>query len=380
MSQNDSAQERTERPTPKRLLDARKKGQVPRSRELNTLAVMLAGALAFMVFGGWMMDGLRALAVTGLSPTQGAALTPAGVVDALFAAGAQALTVLLPLLAMLLVATLAGPALMGGLIISAEAAKPKMSRLNPLSGLKRIFGMQGLMELFKTLLKFAVLTGLGCALLWSVSDELLTLGRGAVEADLARSSRIVLLAFFVMVGGLVLVAAVDAPFQLYNHVKQLRMTRQEVRDELKEVEGNPEMKARVRRTQQEMANRRMMEAVPTADVVITNPTHYAVALKYGDRPDQAPRLVAKGRDLVAATIRELAEAHGVVVCSAPPLARAIYFNTRLGQEIPAALYLAVARVLAWVYQVRDAGRDSRPEFPGDLPVPAELLNHRRSPA
>jgi flagellar biosynthesis protein FlhB len=383
MSEQAGAQERTERPTPKRLLDARRKGQVPRSRELNTVVVMLAGALSFMVFGSWMMDGLRALAITGLSPLRAAAMAPTATVDALFAAGGQALMVLLPLFAMLLLATLAGPAMMGGLIASTEAARPKISRLNPLSGLKRIFGPQGLMELFKTLLKFAVLTGLGAALLWSVTDELLALGHGSVDADLAHAVGIVLLAFFVMVGGLLVVAAVDAPFQLYSHLKQLRMTRQEVRDELKETEGNPELKARIRRTQQELANRRMMEDVPDADVVIMNPTHYAVALKYGDRPDRAPRLVAKGRDLLAARIRELAEANGVVVCTAPPLARAIYFNTELGREIPAALYLAVARVLAWVYQVRTARsaparHGVEPVFPEDLPVPFELLKPRRT--
>lgn len=379
MSESKPSQERTERPTPKRLLDARKKGQVPRSRELNTLAVMLAGALAFLVFGGWMMDGLRGLATAGLSPDAAALQAPDAAVRALASTGLGALGLLAPLLGVLLLSALGGPALMGGLIVSAEAAQPKLSRLNPLSGLKRIFGPQGLMELFKTLLKFSVLTGLGCALLWAVADQLLVLGRGTVERDLVSATQIVRLAFFVMVGGLLLVAAVDAPFQLYNHTRQLRMTRQEVRDELKETEGNPELKARIRRTQQELANRRMMEEVPGADVVITNPTHYAVALRYGDRPDQAPRVVAKGQDLVAATIRTLAEQHGVLVCSAPPLARAIYFNTRLGEEIPARLYLAVARVLAWVYQVRGARDGAAPDFPTDLPVPQDLLDDRRRP-
>lgn len=380
MSEQQSAQERTERPTPKRLLDARRKGQVPRSRELNTVAVVLAGAAGMFVFGDWMMAALRRIVVTGLAPADIRSMTANETVEALYSAGYAALVLLGPLLVILLLASLAGPALMGGLIFSAEAARPKLSRLDPLAGLKRIFSLQGLMELFKTLLKFAVLTGIAAALLWALSIDVLNLARGQVDRGMADAAWLVLLAFMVMSGGLVLIAAVDAPFQLWNHVKQLRMTHQEIRDEFKETDGNPELKGRIRRMQQELARRRMMEAVPHADVVITNPTHYAVALRYGDRPDRAPRVVAKGRDLVAARIRELAAEHQVPVCSAPPLARAIYFNTDIDQEIPAALYLAVARVLAWVFQVRTAraGRVPTPDFPADLPVPDELLKRARN--
>jgi len=380
MSEEKPAQERTEQPTPKRLLDARRKGQVPRSRELNTVAVVLAGAAGLMIFGGWMMTRLKTLASTGLAPTMTRSMTPAEAVEALYSAGLNALIMLSPLLVILMVAAFAGPALLGGLIFSAEAARPKINRLNPLSGLKRIFSLQGLMELFKTLLKFVVLTGIGATLLWSLSADVLGLGYGQVEHGMASAAQLVLLAFLVMSGGLVLIAAVDAPFQVWNHLKQLRMTRQEIRDEFKETDGSPEQKGRIRRMQQEVARRRMMEAVPAADVVITNPTHYAVALKYSDRPDRAPRVVAKGRDLVAARIRELAVAHAVPVCSAPPLARAIYFNTDIDQEIPAALYLAVARVLAWVFQVKTArasGADM-PDFPAELPVPDELLTRART--
>jgi flagellar biosynthetic protein FlhB len=240
--------------------------------------------------------------------------------------------------------------------------------------------VHALKELVTTLLKFGVLTGLASGLLWWLAPEVLGLGYGSVEAGVKAAGDLVLDAVLFMTGGLLLIAAIDAPFQVWSHRKQLRMTRQEILDELKESEGSPELKGRVRQVQRDMARRRMMSAVPGADVVITNPTHYAVALKYGDRPDRAPRVVAKGKDLVAARIRELAEEHQVPICSAPPLARAIYFNTEIDQEIPAALYLAVARVLAWVFQVRNArAKGGRaPDSPADLPVPEELLNRDRT--
>jgi flagellar biosynthetic protein FlhB len=376
MSDETSAQERTEQPTPKRLLDARRKGQVPRSRDLNTVAVVLAGGAGLLMFGNWMFEQLRVLMVTTLAPVDVRAQAPA---EALGDAGWLALIAMGPLLVLLLVASLAGPALMGGLIWSGEAAQPKLSRLDPLAGMKRIFSIQALKELVTTLLKFAVLTGLAAGLLWSFGQDVLSLGYGPVEQGIAATGRIVLHALLLMTGGLLLIAAIDAPFQFWSHRKQLRMTRQEIRDEFKESEGSPELKGRVRQVQREMARQRMMAAVPDADVVITNPTHYAVALKYSDRPDQAPRVVAKGQDLVAARIRELAAEHAVPICSAPPLARAIYFNTEIDQEIPAALYLAVARVLAWVFQVTAARRSGAhaPAFPVDLPVPDELLDPDR---
>ncbi len=377
---NDQAQERTEQPTPKRLQQAREKGQVPRSRELNTMAVMGAGAGGFLLFGGWIMAGLRELMITGLTfpgTSQGAT---GDAVELLSGTVLSALWLLAPMLMLLMVAALAGPALLGGLVFSAEAARPKLERLSVLKGLKRIFSVQGLMELGKTLLKFTVLTGLAITLLWWMADDLLALGGKAPLVGMTEAARKVQIAFLVLTAGLLLVAAVDAPFQLWNHFKQLRMTRQEVKDELKESEGNPEMRARLRRAQQDIASGRMMEEVPRADVVITNPTHYAVALCYSDQPDRAPRVVAKGQDLVAARIRELAAEHRVAICSAPPLARAIYFTTGIGEEIPAGLYLAVARVLAWVMQLKTARRTggTAPEFPEDLPVPPEMDQTRRN--
>jgi flagellar biosynthesis protein FlhB len=371
VSENDPAQERTEAPTPRRREQARRKGQVARSRELNTMAVMLTGAAGMLALGPWISDRLQQLLIRGLA-TPGRNELDVG--DALLEPVQTALWTFAPLFALLLIAALAGPALLGGIVFSAEAAKPKLERLNPINGLKRIFSVQGLMELGKTLLKFVVLTGAAAALLWSLADELLQLGKLSPLDGLAEAAKLVQLAFVVLAVGLALIAAVDVPFQLWSHLRKLRMTRQEIKDELKETEGSPEVRAKVRRIQQEIASRRMMSDVPSADVVLTNPTHFAVALRYTDRPDRAPRVVAKGRALVASRIRELAAEHGVPVCSSPSLTRAIYFNTDIGAEIPTALYLAVARVLAYVFELRTARAhgQAEPDFPTDLPVPDEL--------
>ena len=379
MSETDQAQERTEAPTPRRLEQARKKGQVARSRELNTMTVMLAGAAGMLALGPWISERLRQLLISGLSP---AAPDVFDVGDALLGPVLHALVTFAPLLGLLLIAALAGPALLGGLVFSAEAARPKLERLNPLAGLKRIFSAQGAMELGKTLLKFTVLTGAAAALLAALANDLLQLGTLPPAAGLAEAARLVQLAFVVLAAGLAVIAAADVPFQLWQHFRRLRMTRQEIKDELKETEGNPEVRAKVWRIQQEVASRRMMNDVPTADVVLTNPTHYAVALRYTDQPHRAPRVVAKGRGLVAARIRELALEHDVPVCSSPPLARAVYFNTELGAESPTALSLAVARVLAYVFELKSAragGRDE-PEFPAELPVPDELAAPPRGEA
>ncbi len=372
--ESSQAQEKTEQPTPKRLQDAKKKGQVPRSKELNTVAVMLGSAAYMFVFGGWTMQQLQQLVSSALLAAGDTSIHPMEAAAGLGSLVLAALLMLAPFMLALMVLALAGPAMMGGLVVSGDAATPKFERLNPIAGLKRIFSLQGLMELVKTLLKFGVLVGIAMSILWLLTDSLVGLATKPPVAGLAEAAGYIQFAFLALAGGLLLIAAIDAPFQLYSHFKKLRMTRQEVKDEFKETDGNPEMKGRLRRMQQEMAQRRMMAEIPGADVVITNPTHYAVALKYADKPDRAPRVVAKGADLVAARIRELALEHKITICSAPPLARAIFHNTELGQEIPAGLYLAVARVLAYVFQLRTARQYAgpMPEFPLDLPIPDDL--------
>ena len=378
MSEQDQAQERSERPSPRRLEKARREGQVARSRELNTVAIMLAGGATYLVFGAWAVGGLGDLLGRGLGQAAVLVHEPASIgaiMSLITAAVGDSLRLLAPVLIGALVATLLGPVLLGGFTLSAEALRPKLSRLSPLAGFKRIVSLQGLMELAKTLLKFAVLTGLAALLLWSLTDELLALGIGSPSAAIVESGRIVRFSFITVALGLVLIAAIDVPFQLHSHFKKLMMTQQELRDEHKETEGSPETRARVRRVRQEIANRRMMADVPLADVVLTNPTEYAVALRYTDRPDRAPRVVAKGRGLIAVRIREIAGEHEVPVCEAPLLARAIYFNADIGAEIPAGLFLAVARVLVWVMNLKTARQAARPapEFPSDLPVPPEMV-------
>ncbi len=377
MAEQDNSQERTEQATPKRLQDAKKKGQAARSRELNTTAVLLTGAATLVLFGGAMGEGIATMMVHGLTLPRELAFDDA-LVPAVFGEAAMAaLMLVLPLFAAVLVAALAGPAMLGGLVFSAESLKPKLEKLSPIAGLKRIFSANGLMEFAKTLAKFIVVTGAGLLALRYVAPDLLMAGESSVETavpGLAATSGWVLL---VLSAVMLLIAAVDVPFQLWSHSKKLRMTRQEVRDEMKETEGRPEVKGRIRRVQMEMTQRRMMMAVPDADVVVTNPTHYSVALKYDPTGMAAPRVVAKGADEIALKIREVAAASDVPRVEAAPLARALYFTTRLDEEIPAELFLAVARVLAWVYQVKAAAGGAAPPLPEELDVPDHLT--RRQP-
>lgn len=373
----DQSQERTEQPTPKRLQDAKKKGQAARSRELNTTAVLLTGATTLLMFGAPIGRGMVEIMVRGLSPSRALAFD-APLIPQVFGEMAFAiLLLLLPLFAAVMAAALIGPAMLGGLVFSAESIKPKLEKLNPLAGLKRIFSANGLMEFAKTLAKFIVVAGSGLLVLRFIAPDLLAAGGNAPEIAIPGLAVTALWVLLVLSAVMLLIAAVDVPFQLWTHHKKLRMTRQEVRDEMKETDGRPEVKSRIRQLQMEMTQRRMMEAVPPADVVVSNPTHYSVALKYDPDGMAAPRVVAKGADQVALKIREIAAAHDVPRLEAPPLARALYYTTRLDEEIPAELFLAVARVLAWVYQLKSAPAGGQPPQPDGLEVP-EHLTHRQT--
>jgi flagellar biosynthesis protein FlhB len=379
MAENENSQEKSEQPTPKRLREAREKGQVANSRDLNTTLVLLGGSGALLVMGGPMLTRIEELIRRSFILERDLIFDPAQLHAVLQLRLTEALVTLLPLFAVLVVVAVAGPIFMGGGRPSGKAIAPKWSKLNPIKGLQRIFSWQGLMELGKTLAKFTLIAGIAGFLLWQLSGSLMGLGHQSLERGLAHAGYMVGWTFLMLAASLILIALVDVPFQLWNHQKQLRMTKQEVKDEFKETEGKPEVKSRIRQTQMEIARRRMMAEVPRADVVVTNPTHYAVALRYDQKGMGAPRVVAKGADLVAAQIRELARSAGVPLFPAPPLARALYYSTRLDQEIPAGLYVAVAQVLAYVYQLRAATRAGAqtPAPPQDLPVPDELL--RRAP-
>lgn len=350
-----SAQERTEDPTPKRLLDARKKGQVPRSKEFNTLISLLAGGAGAWMFGPMMIEATLDVLRLGLMQPARLAFDDQAPAILLHNAMISSVLLLAPIMALLFVASLAAPMAMGGWSMSADAITPKFERIDPVKGLGRIFAVRSLMELAKTILKFLLVAAVAALTLWQLHDWLLGLSVSPLLMSLPAIGGKFVTVFLLLSAAMIFVALIDVPFQLWDHTRQLRMTRQEVKDEMKETDGRPEVKAHIRGMQQQAAQQRMMLDVPSADVVITNPTHFAVALRYTDGEMNAPVVVAKGKDLVAAQIREIAIDNEITLFSAPPLARALYAASEIGQEIPERLFVTVARVLAYVFQLRQAG-------------------------
>lgn len=374
MAEAQEGQERTEEPTERRLSEARKKGQVPRSQELNVLLVLLCTAAALWVLGSWAAEQVTNLMVTGLTPTAEMMRDPQMATQHLSEVLWDAFILLSPILLVSLIAALFGPASMGGLIFSTEALGFKLDKLDPIKGLGRIFSAKGLMNLLKALLKFGVVLVGAIFIFFLYEREMLTLAAFDVDVGIGRTGEILMLSLVLLSATLVFVAAIDVPFQLWQHNKQLKMTMQEIKDEAKETEGRPEVKGRIRQLQRENAQRRMMQDVPTADVIITNPTHYSVALKYDEDGHSAPRVVAKGKDLVAMQIRHIARANEVVIYEEPPLARALYASTEIGHEIPQQLFLAVARVLAYVFHLRRATATDYVPRPGPVDLPPEFAD------
>ncbi|MEP6884409.1 MAG: flagellar biosynthesis protein FlhB [Gammaproteobacteria bacterium] len=344
--------ERTEEPSQKRLQEARERGQVPRSRELTNFATMIGGSATLIAVGGSLVTRLSQMMRRGLDFDAQALRDPDAMLTSLGTAGTSALSVLLPIFAALAGLVLLASLLLGGWNFSLRAMAPDFSRLDPLAGLKRLFGLRGASELGKALLKCAVVGGVCAAIVsWTLHD-VLALAHMEPRAAIGRAVGLMAWAFVWLCASLVLVALVDVPLQLFQFKRMLRMTRQELRDEAKESEGRPETKQRIRQLQQTLARRRMMHKVPTADVVIVNPTHFAVALKYDPNKMRAPRVLAKGVDLVAQNIRRIALEHRVPVFESPKLARALYRSTDLNKEIPAGLYGAVAQVLSYIFRIR----------------------------
>jgi flagellar biosynthesis protein FlhB len=372
MAEEETGQERTEQPTERRKQEARRKGQVPRSKELNTLLSLLALSLGLLVLGSVLAQGFMALLSDGFSVSRELVFVPERLPVHLGYMLGQAVLLLLPLFAVAIVAAFAGPLAMGGWTFSGEAVAFKAEKLNPIKGLARVFSAKGLVEMLKALGKFLLLLGATVIVFLLFERDILTLGAYDPTYASRAAVQVLLWGLLLLTGTLVLIAAVDVPFELWNHNRQLKMTRQEVREELKETDGRPEVRQRIRELQREVAQRRMMQDVPGADVVITNPTHVAVALKYDEGGAGAPTVVARGRDLVALQIRSVALASGVSIFEAPPLARALYATTEIGHEIPRELYLAVARVLAYLLQLRRAGPTDYVPPPSDLEVPEDL--------
>jgi len=359
MAEHDP-QERTERATPKRKEEARRKGQIARSRELNATAVMLAGSGALLASGPWLAARGAALFRETLGIERDEIFRTAHMSDALGSALGGALLALSPVLAACAAAAVLAPLVVGGWTFSLEALAFKGERLDPIQGFRRMASLRNLLELGKAIAKFGLVAVASVLLLRSLTEEILGLGREPLPAALAHGTHLCGVALIVLSAVLIVIAAIDVPFQLWDHSRRLRMTREELREEVKETEGRPEVRSRIRSLQQQIARRRMMQEVPKADVVVTNPTHYAVALRYDQARMRAPRVVAKGADLMAAQIRNVALAHGVPIYEAPPLARALHANTEIDQEIPAGLYVAVAQLLAYVYALRRAHADGAP--------------------
>ena len=377
MAEEQTGQERTEEPTERRLTEARRKGQVPRSRELSTLLVTLSGALALWVSGSYGINGIVEIMTTSFSVEGDLLKEPALLPIHLMGMILHAVLLIVPFLVVTLLATFIAPASMGGLIFSTEALTFKLDKLDPVKGIGRMFSLKSLVELVKTILKFLLLLGAAVLIYKSVEREVLGLGTLPLEDGLKRSATILAWALVAMAATMILIAAIDVPFQLFEHNKQLKMTRQEIKDEMKESDGRPEVKSRIRQLQREMSQQRMMQDVPTADVIITNPTHFSVALKYDQGGNAAPTVIAKGQDYMALQIRHIARINDIVIYEEPPLARALYASTEVGQEIPSKLFLAVARVLAYVYHLRRAMPTDYVPRPDPIDLPEEYRDVMR---
>lgn len=374
MAENSDGQERTEEATPKRQREAREKGQIARSRELNTVMALLMAATVFLAMGDSLVRGMVGLLHNDFVIPRSMIFDDAALTPALTGSVLEALWLFLPFFILMVLAALGAAMALGGWSFSAQAMTFKWEKLDPVKGLGRVFAWRGVMEMFKGLAKFSLVAGVALLLLRLQGDQFLGLGGEPLEQAMDHAGSLLGWAFLFLSSALLLVAAIDVPFQLWDYQRQIKMTRQEVKEEFKQTEGSPEIKSRQRSLQQEMAQRRMMEEVPKADVVVTNPTHFAVALRYEPTKMGAPIVVAKGSDLVAGRIRTVANEHDVPVLSAPPLARAIFFSTELNMPIPEGLYRAVAQVLAYVYALKRSPIYRREEMHElhDLPIPEDL--------
>jgi flagellar biosynthetic protein FlhB len=373
----DSDQERTEAPSARRLEQAREDGDVPRSRELSTCTVLLAAGLGVWFLGGGVVQQIDALMRSVLSMDRDVVFDPNLLVARIAGHMGGLLISAAPFALLLMVAAIAAPLFIGGWLFSVNALIPNFGKMSPISGLGNMISLRALVELLKAIGKTLLVGSVAWIVISHQIDAMMGLGSESIKDGSAHMVHLLLTGFIAITGGLIVIALIDAPYQLWQYNDKLKMTRQELRQESKESDGNPEIKGRIRNLQREMARRRMMANVPKADVVVTNPTHYAVALQYKNGSNGAPRVVAKGADEVAARIREIASENRVPLLEAPALARALHQHTELGDEIPQALYTAVAEVLAYVYQLRTyrAQGGAMPAEPEELDVPPELDPH-----
>lgn len=374
MAEEDSSQEKSEEPTEQKQKKAREDGTVARSKELNTSAILLASAVGFLVFGPNLARSLMGIMTFNFSFDPHASWDTAVAMNYLTTSGYEAMKALVPLFILLLVAALFGPIGLGGWNFATKALAPKGSRINPLAGLKRMFSMNALVELLKGWGKILIVGTVAVIVLFGLKHDFISMVFEPTGPSIRHAAVVLAWTFLLLCCSTLIIAALDIPFQIHSHTKKLRMTMQEVKDEYKNTEGKPEVKSKIRQLQREMADRRMMSDVPDADVVITNPTHYAVALKYEPSSMPAPVLLAKGADQMALKIREVANEYKIPVMEAPALARSVYHHTEIGQEIPEGLYVAIAQILAYVYQTEEwkKGRAPKPGAKPNFPIPNDL--------
>lgn len=378
----DDSEDKTEAPTPHRIEKAREEGDIPRSRELTSVLVLVVGVSIIWIGGESIGRRLAALLASGLRFDHGIVNDPNLVLGQIILLLKEAMFALLPLIAGVVIIALFSPILLGGLVFSGKSIQFKFSKLNPLTGIARLFSAQVGAELVKALLKSLLMGSTAGAYLWHKWPEIMRLISESPITAMSNALNIAGMCALMVVISIIPMVGFDVIWQLYSHFKKLRMSRQDIRDEYKESEGDPHVKGRLRQMQRAAARSRMMADVPKADVIVNNPTHYSVALQYDENKMSAPKVVAKGAGLVALRIREIGEENRIPMLEAPPLARALYRHAEIGQQIPGQLYAAVAEVLAWVWQLkrwRLAG-GTAPAKPANLPVPEALdfLNEKDS--
>jgi len=371
---DSDAGERDEAATPKRLKDAREKGQIARSKELTTAFILMAAATALYSFSSSIGADLALIAKRAFSPDRRNIFNDKQMPAALGELVSDAAIAVAPVFIVLFVIGLLSPMLLGGISFSTKALAPKANRMSFAKGLKRMFGLHALIELIKALAKISVVFVVGYFVISNAFPSLVKLGNGNVESGISQAMDIVSRSFFLLSLALILIALIDVPYQIWNHAKELKMSKQEIKDEYKETEGKPEVKGKIKQKQRELSQQRMMQAVPEADVVVTNPEHYAVALKYDVMKPGAPVVVAKGLDIIALQIKKVALANDVYILELPPLARALYHTTEIDDEVPHGLYMSVAKVLAFVFQLRsyDRGNGQRPDKLAKVEIPDEF--------
>jgi len=374
---DDSSQEKTEEASPRKLEKAREEGQVPRSRDLTSTAVLLLASIGLYIFAGFMGEKIVGLTRENFTLTRATIYDPNAMIAHLVSSIFDGLFSIAPLMILLLIASIVGPIALGGWNYSAKAMEPKLSRMDPLAGLKRMFSVKSLIELLKALGKVLIILGATVWVLKIFAQDMFRLVDESIGSAIVHSLEISILATIALSATTIVIAAIDVPIQIFEYNKKLKMSRQDQKDEAKDTDGKPEVKGRIRQLQREMAQRRMMSNVPQADVIITNPEHFSVALKYDPDTMDTPLMIAKGGDHTALKIREIARAHNIEIIQSPVLARAIFYTTEVDQEIPSGLYLAVAQILAYVFQLRNyrKGKGDRPVYPRNINVPRDLRHN-----